>query len=168
MFRLFGVLGAVALFALAGRAADPLEFKELASKEGRYKVLMPGKPELSEKKNKDLVIYSATLKLPPNKFLSVSYFDLPTEIPATQAQGTLKLLTAGVKGKEIKTEEKALGKAKLPAREAIFEAEKGVHVRNFLVLDGKRVYQLVLAGPSKDEVTSKDADKFFDSFEVVK
>src|SRR5262245_40888904 len=45
MMRLLGVIQFVTLIATLGIAADPPEWKEFASKEGRFKVLMPEKPK---------------------------------------------------------------------------------------------------------------------------
>lgn len=37
-----------------------------------------------------------------------------------------------------------------------------------MILDGKRIYQVIVGGPTKEDVTSKAADKFVDSFQVTK
>lgn len=171
MRRLVGALGVVAVLALAAPAADPLAFTEFESKDGKYKVLLPGKPETAEKKVGKLTVHSASVRLALGKesqVFTVSHFDLDVALPAAQAQAALKAFAGGVKGKALSDEEKTLGKAKLPARDSVFVTDKGVHVRNFLALDGQRVYHLVVAAPTKDAVTSKDANKFIESFEVVK
>src|SRR4051794_8335917 len=143
MIRLLVCLGAVALFPFATRAADPHEFKEYTSKDGRYKVLLPGKPENTEKKSEGLSIRTATVKLPSTHVYSITDFDLPVEIPTDESQKALKQFTSGftsgVKGKVVSEKEWTFGERKLPSRETIFERDKGGHMRNFLVLDGKRI-----------------------------
>lgn len=168
MIRLLSALSAVVLCALVGHAADPLEFKEFASKGGKFKVLMPGKVETSESKKGDITTFAATAKPAAGKVFTVTYFDVKFDIPAAKSQEMLKLFGAGVKGKQVSDKEKTLGKNKLPARETVYEADQGVFIRSLLVLDGQRIYHIIYGAPNKDEVTSKDADKFFESFEVVK
>ena len=79
----------------------------------------------------------------------------------------LNTIVRGIKGKSITDKEVAFGKNKLPAREALYELPM-VHIRQLIILDGQRVYQIIVAGATKDEVISKDADKFFSSFHITK
>jgi hypothetical protein len=166
MFRLLGVLSTVALCAVTVRSADPLPFKEFASKGGRYKVLMPGKVETSEAKANGLDTFTASVTVSGTVF-SVTYFDFACAVPADKAQELLQTLTKTTKGKLISDMGKSLGKDKIPAREAVSQ-EKNIFLRHLVVLHGQRLDQVIIAGPTKDAVTSKDADKFIASFEVVK
>ena len=62
---------------------------------------------------------------------------------------------------------RAVGKAvKHPGRDLLIEKPTTV-VRNRVVIVGNRLYQVLIQGP-KQFVGSKDADRFFDSFEVTK
>jgi len=70
-------------------------------------------------------------------------------------------------GELLLDKEITLGKDKIPGREVIVDkgAQK-MRVRAFI--DKTKMYQVLVIGKSKDEVTTKDADKFLDSFEIPK
>jgi hypothetical protein len=90
---------------------------------------------------------------------------VPAEQVRTTVSGYLKSL-AGPGGKVVSTKDTTVGPDKIAAREAIIQQPKNfLRVRSTIV--GKRLYQVIAAGP-KDFVTSKDADKVFDSFEITK
>ena len=166
MFRLLAGAAVLALAAFTARADDATEFKEYVSKEGKYKTQFPGKATATETKAKDgSSVYTVTSQPKVGQVYTITYLDLPTEIPADQVKKTLPLFAAGIKGKALSEKEVTLGK--LPGREAIYDMGNA-HIRHFMVLDGKRLYQVIVGGPAKDDVTSKDADKFIKSFEVTK
>jgi hypothetical protein len=52
-----------------------------------------------------------------------------------------------------------------PGRELLIATPEDQHLRTQIYVVGDRVYQLIVVGPA-DQVASKDADKFFDSFKL--
>lgn len=164
---LLAALALVAAPALPASAAD-LEFKEYAPKEGGFKVQFPGEPKASETKQaKGPTVYSVTSQPKPGHVYTITYLDLPAEIPANMVKETLPKFAAGIKGKAVSEKEVTLGKEKLPGRDAVYEMT-GAHIRHYMILDGKRLYQVIVGGPAKEDVESADADKFIKSFQVVK
>jgi hypothetical protein len=170
MFRFIATLCLVAAPTLAViHAEDQPEVKEFVSKDGKYKATFPGKVETKESTAKEggATIYNATALPKPGKLFSVVYFDLPVEIPADKVKETLPMFLAGIKGKSLSDKEVTIGKDKLPGREAVYEM-KGAHIRMLILLDGKRVYQVMVGGPTKEDVATKEADSFIKSFEITK
>lgn len=169
MSRFLLALALLSTVALTGRTDDKPETKEFASKEGRFKATFPSKTSESttEAKGSGLAIVTVSSQPKPGSVFNVVYFDLPSEIPADQAKATLPKLASGIKGKELSVKDLELGKEKVPGRDAVYEVGK-THIRNVIFLDGKRVYQVLVGGVTKDEVTSKEADKFIESFRIVK
>ncbi len=168
MFRFPAALGLLLASFIPLLAADP-EPKEFASKEGKYKATFPAKVETKETKGKDgkLTTYAATAQPKPGSVYTVSYFDFDKDIPEKLSKDFLAAIAGGIKGKAVSDKEVTFGKDKLPAREAVYELPK-VFLRQLIILDGRRVYQVIVAGPNQDTVTSKDADKFVESFQITK
>lgn len=144
-------------------------WQEFTSAEGKFRVLMYGKPEEKslEVDNKPARSFEVT----PRKGVSymVVYFD-PTLDPKERnnpdyIERTLSKLS-------LKTEENSKGKIqsakrvqlqKHPGQEVLIEAPDNVTIRVRYYLVNDRCYELVAAGP-KDAVTSEEADKFLNSF----
>ncbi len=168
MFRSLAALCLVAAPLLTAFAADEPVATEFVSKEGKFKATFPTKPETTEAKPKGGFAVTTTTAIPkPGQVFTVTYFDLPIDIPADKAKETLVALAGGIKGKTLSDKEVAVGKDKLPGRDAVYELPNA-HIRQLMILDGKRIYQVIVGGPTKEDVTSKAADKFVDSFQVTK
>lgn len=165
------ILAALALAAGLGLTAlaayEKVEAKEFASKDGKFKATFPGPVKTTETKAGGTALHTATAQPKPEVVYQVVYFDIPFEVPADKAQETLKQFASALKGMTLSEKDVKLGKEKLPAREAVYELT-GAHLRQLMVLDGKRVYQVSVGGPKKEDVTSKAADQFVGSFRVTK
>jgi hypothetical protein len=177
--RLRVALALSALLALGLTArADPklIEFKNV---DGRYAVVAPGKA--SKPDTKKLAVGATGLAIPvttvrwdgPNSTtLAVTYADYPETFrevaPKTILDGVLTGLK-GTDGKETLNEKVTLGTDpnKVEGREFIVVAgtKTAVRVRVFLV--DTRLYQVMVTG-TKDNVGSKAATAFLDSFQIVK
>ena len=170
-------ISVVALFIVAGvvRADDApkLEWKEFKSEEGRFKGLMPGTP-----KTMDQDIPTPLGKVKNHMFLvevnndlvyMLSYIDYPDAISNVNPQDILKGVGAAMKAKGdlLSDKELTLGKDKVPGYEVIGN-QGAMKMRNRIFLDKNRMYQVTLVAKTKDEMTTKDAEKFYDSFEITK
>jgi hypothetical protein len=163
------VLGAAALTA---SAEEPkLELKEYASKDGKYKVLLPGKVETRTEKDDDgPTITTAFASAGKDRAFTVGHFDLPKPVTPEKAKEMLKDMTKPLKDKGVKVtydKELTVGPDKLPASEYLIEFPAGTFTRQRQLIAGNRMYTFNAVGP-KEFVTSKDADKVFESFEVTK
>ena len=99
----------------------------------------------------------------------VSYSDLPLVVPADQVKGVVADYARSLAGKSGKLHSQkgvTVGTDKLPGREVLIEMPKHFQRVRCLIV-GRRLYMVAALGP-KDFVTSKDADKVFDSFEITK
>jgi len=161
-------------FAFSSKAADPtLEYKAYATGEGRYKIIFPG-PVKTE--TTDVKAASGTLKLTLESvevaegiLFLVSYIDAPDDV-AKQLPGPrldkVRDGNKGADGKIITDKNIEIGLEKHPGRDLLIE-KPNLFIRNRAVIAGKRLYQVMVQG-SKEFVTSKDVDRFFDAFEVTK
>jgi hypothetical protein len=160
----------VLLAAVAGRApAEPPA--AYSSPDGNYKVRFPGAPKTTTKTADtqlgELAVGVATYANSDGNVYMVSYTDFP-HAPKPQNLKTLfDGVKDGVKGNgKLVGEEKELtfGAAKLPGRE--FVVEKGKQqIKLRAILSEGRLYQIAVIGTDKF-VTGKDANLFFESFEI--
>jgi len=163
-------LSFVALGAVSGIADEPIQWKEFVSKEGRYKVLMPGTPPKVDSKG-DAGKNDFKMNTVPvgNAVYGAGHLDFRAKVKYSSAKQFydewLQSNVATVAGKVASDQEIKLGK--YPGREVqIIHGEDGLIMRTRLFLVGQRFYQLLVVG-TKEEVTSKDADKFLDSFRLT-
>ena len=171
--RTFALIALVGGLGLTADAADAPEYKPFASSAGRYKVLFPGavKTETRDVKT-DRGVLKLTLdsvEFGDDVTFVVTHIDYPEEVAKADAAKRLDKVRDGCKGPDGKVAaERAIevGPEKLPAREVVIE-KPDVVIRNRIVLAGGRMYQVMIEG-SKEFVTSRDADRFFDSFEVTR
>jgi hypothetical protein len=171
--RTFALLALAAGFGTPALAADKPEYKPFASSEGRYKVLFPGavKSEMQELKTdrgpQKLTIDS--VELGDDAVFCVTFLDVPEEATKTDPRKRLDKIRDGCKGANGKTlseKDVTVGTEKFPGREVLIEKPDAV-IRNRIVLAGTRMYQVMIEGP-RSFVTSPDADRFFDSFQVTR
>jgi hypothetical protein len=165
-------IAAFVLFACGLGAADEKkdEPKKYESKEGKYAVAFPGKPEVSTKKAGAEEWNMAVVKTEAGAYL-VIHSDLPAEsLKAAKPKEILaeaeKAFMNSFKANVTSSKEVEFGKKKYPAREAVAEKD-ATQLRITLVLADNRLYQVFVVGP-KDLVGGKEADEFFKSFEVTK
>ena len=172
--RLRPVAAIALLLALVGTSAaqQKLELVEFVSGEGKYKVQMPSGVKTEKKElpvgDKKLTMHTAAVAVGTKSAIVVTHLDFADPIAAGSQKEVVKKTAEGAaqKGKMLSDKEYAYGKDKLPGRDCLVEtATHFMRYRN--VLAGQRMYQLMVLGP-KDFVTSKDADKVLDSFEVTK
>ncbi|MDB5306343.1 MAG: hypothetical protein JWO38_545 [Gemmataceae bacterium] len=173
--RTFALLGLVAGIGTAAQARpDPaIEYKLFASSDGRYKVLFPG-PVKTE--TTDVKAAAGTLKLTLDTvqpadgvIFMVTYVDASDAVAKAPPGPRLDKVRDGNKGADGKVQtdkEIEVGAEKYPGRDLLIE-KPTTFVRNRVVIAGNRLYQVLIQGP-KEFVTSKDADRFFDSFEVTR
>ncbi|MBN9519308.1 hypothetical protein J0H58_12420 [bacterium] len=166
-----------ALFlALSTAAAQPpagLEFQPFASAAGRYKIIFPGpvKTETAEVKTpsgpRTLTFDSVTLA--NDVRLMVTYIDPPEDVskqPPGPRLDKVRDASKGADGRVVMDKEVTVGAEKYPGRDVL--VEKPLYaVRNRVVIAGPRLYQVLVQGP-KEFVTSRDADRFLDAFEITK
>ena len=170
MIRAFIVL---ALISGAALAADPLDYNPYASADGRYKTLFPGAVKTEAV---DVKATSGTLKLTLDSYevadgvmLLVTYIDVPDDIAKSPTGPRLDKVRDGNKGtdgKILTDKELTIGADKHPARDLLIEKPNFV-LRNRAVIAGNRLYQVMAQG-SKEFVTSKEVDRFYDAFEVTR
>lgn len=100
MFRSLAALCLVAAPLLTAFAADEPVATEFVSKEGKFKATFPTKPETTEAKPKGGFAVTTTTAIPkPGSVFTVTYFDLPIDIPADKAKETLVALAGGSRAK---------------------------------------------------------------------
>jgi hypothetical protein len=162
----------LALLASAAGAAQN-EWKEFTSPEGRFRVLLPGKPEVQKLAvntalgPQDLHMHRAAGS--PHSFV-VIYTDNPEA--ALKDRGGNQFLDdvrdgfmKSIRGKLV-AEKKATVDSN-PGREMLIEVPGGVNVVSRLCLVKNRMYQLVAIGP-KEKSAAPEITRFFDSFKLVK
>ena len=161
------------LFATAiGSAADePVKPGkiEVVSKDGKYTVNFPAKPKATTNKipigDKEVEIFSQTAEFDGCAFV-VAFNDYPEGFLDPKPQTVLENVRNGNVGESGKVIEETTGKFgpdKLPMREFTFSKDK-VFYRNRLVLDGDRLYQVMVVAEKEKDLTTAVADKLFDSF----
>jgi len=160
-----------ALISLA--ADDAPEWTEFASKEGHFKVLMPGKPE-QKKLEAEMGDFGKGM-LHMNTFESdkmmygANYCDFPAKIKDFPRKRVYDSSRDGavenLKGKLADEKDIKLGDH--PGREILIDVAGGKRLfRARVYLVEQRLYQVVVFG-SKEAATSKAADKFLDSFKLT-
>lgn len=167
----FAVVGLAGVVGLAA-AADPIEYKPYASADGRYKVLAAGpvKSETTEVKTPTgtVTVTLDTVKAGGVTFL-VTYADAPEAVaksPPGPRLDKVRDANKGADGKVVSEKDITVGDDKHPGREVWID-KPGGRLRARAIIAGPRLYQVTVQGPA-DWVGSKEADRFFDSFEVTK
>jgi hypothetical protein len=167
-------LAILALALLAVGAQPPgAEFLPFASATGRYKTIFPGgvKTETTEIKTDagPRTLTFDTVVLAGDVRFMVTYVDPPedvTKLPPGPRLDRVRDAVKGTDGKLVSEKDVVVGAEKHPGREVLIE-KPFYAVRNRVVLAGPRLYQVLVQGP-KEVVTSRDADRFLDAFEITK
>lgn len=166
------VLLVFAVGVAAAHAEDKPEWKEFASQEGRFKVLMPGTPK-PEKFDTESdfgkgVLYMNSVAVDKTMY-AANYCDFPAEIkkaPIKQVfDSSRDGAVANMQGKLAGEKDIKLGDH--PGREIQIEVAGGKQLfRARVYLVEQRLYQVVVMG-SREAANSKEADKFLDSFKLA-
>jgi hypothetical protein len=159
--------------SLAAKDDFALEYKPYASAEGRYKTIFPGavRSETTDVKAGDKALKLTLDSAEPADSIHfiVSYIDAPDDVakqPANTRLDKVRDGNKGMDGKLLLDKPVEVGVEKLPGRDLLIE-KPNFHIRSRAVIAGNRLYQVMVQG-SKEFVTSKDVERFFDAFEVTK
>ena len=158
------------LFAFCSTAfAD----EKYASATGKYTAVFPMAPKES-KTDADpakgtYAFFSTSLEINKDSSYLVMYHDYPTGVIKDKPEIVLERVRDGTKGngRVIEDKEIALGTDKVPGRAFLLNLGD-YYFRAHIFLKGDRLYQIIITGKTKEEVTSAAADKFINSFEIVK
>jgi hypothetical protein len=172
--RTFALVVLVSALGLTAAADTPKpEYKPFASSAGRYKVLFPGpvKTETTGVKTElgELTLTLDSVDLTPEVTFLVTFIDFPASGAKVEPARRLDRVRDGNKGaagKVVSERDLTVGVEKYPGRDVLIEKPKAF-LRNRIVVAGSRLYQVMIQGP-RGFVTSPDADRFFDSFEVTR
>lgn len=167
-FRWFAPVAMVVL--LAGCLQS---WKEYSSADGQYSVLMPGTPtEKMQNRNTaagDITAHAALLDKTPVVYM-VMYNDYPEQV--MQGGSPSQILENARDGGVRSARGKLVGDSaitllnKYPGREIQIEMPDGLHaVRIRVYMVKNRMYQVAYRS-GKDNLFSKDATKFLDSFKI--
>jgi hypothetical protein len=165
------VLISIAAGSACLHADDQAEWKEFTSKEGHFKVVMPGTPKQQQfDTESDFgkgVLHMNSVQAGKTIY-GANYCDFPAEIrkaPIKKVYDSSRDgAVANLEGKLVGEKEITLGK--YPGREIQIEVAGGKQLfraRVFLV--EQRLFQVVVMG-TKEAAISKEADKFLDSFKL--
>jgi hypothetical protein len=179
--RLATTLFAAALL-LAGCYAD-LDWRKLASEEGRFQMLMPARTQSASREIAPGVTMTVWSTSAANALFGVSYTDYPDAARGHLAaardallrnvSGTLleddaspqpKGMTAG-ESRRLVIKGSVGGNSGGPGNAKGADAGKDVSVHARLFAVDRRLYQLTLIGKG-DKLTESDRDMFFSSFEL--
>jgi hypothetical protein len=165
----------LAVFYLWGAAsADEDDWKTYTSKEGKFSILWPGEPKVTQSKHPKTgtikTRYQAKSPGSDIQLLFVDVADLPSaEVKKNGFEGTMKALkeglTSGRLAATVVSEEKiTLGKAKHPGKDFVLHLpDKSTYIRLRACLAGERLYAVTLVAP-KSTVEGKLVGKLFASF----
>ena len=167
------VLTLFVMTAAAPADAPPArEFKTFASEKGQYTIEMPGKPVATAiKAENGSIEYRQTALTSAGELFTIVYVDLHGGMLIKgDPQKTLAAYRDGFRGgqKIVKDRDITLGEDKVPGREYLIElnAADDIYLRVRVYLAGTRIYILTLMG-EKDQVNSRAADRFFESFRLT-
>jgi hypothetical protein len=160
----------LACVSVIGRAEG---LEEFTSETGRFKVLMPGKPPVTELKTPAGIMHVVQVETKSGAYLA-SWIDLPVEAADSDKKAQARLdkgrdgMIATLKGKLVR-EKKISLEDKHPGRDVLAEVtfpDKG-QLRARLFLVDSRLYQVIVAG-TKAWTESEEADRVLDSFRLTK
>jgi hypothetical protein len=164
------------LFLVAGvaltSAADAPEWKEFASREGRFKILLPAAPktyDLDTESDFGKGVLHMNVSHSGKSLYGANYSDFPAEIKKASLKEIYNSsrdgAVANLKGKLVSEKDIKLGK--YPGREVRIDVAGGKQLfRARIYLVEQRLYQVVVLG-TPEIATSKETDKFMDSFHLV-
>ncbi len=167
-------IAVLVLVALASvlLADDRTEWMEFVSKEGRFKVLMPGTPKqdkIDTESDFGKGVLHMNVAQTGKTMFGANYCDFPAEIKKAPLKKVFDSsrdgAVANMEGKLAS--EKDIKFGQYPGREIQIEVAGGKGLfRARVYLVEQRLYQVVIFG-TPDEAGSKEADKFLDSFKLI-
>jgi hypothetical protein len=165
-------IAVVSVGAVTVPADDTPSWKEFASKEGGFTVLMPGTPNpYTLDTDSDFgkgMLHMNTVQAGKTMY-GANYCDFPAGIKAVPLKQVYDSsrdgAVANMEGKLASEKDIKLGDH--PGREIRIDVAGGKRLfRVRVCLVDQRLYQVVVMG-SKEAATSKEADKFLDSFKLA-
>jgi len=163
----FAMAVVLALTSGAQSKATEFTFQKVKSEKARMSVEMPGQPEESKTDRGEI------FEVKPSLFFTyhVEYLDItdPVIIAMDKSELMKRFRDLIDMDKTIAMDkERSLGDAKVPGREFRVKTSPVADLRVRLYCTEKRMYVLyVEAVNDEDALDSKDADRFFDSFEIT-
>jgi hypothetical protein len=149
------------------------ELKTYTSKEGKFSVLWPDEPKITQAKHPKTGTVKTRYEIespgPGIELLSLDVAELPPEeVKKNGLDGTLKVFKettiTGLKATIVSEEKVTIGKAKHEGRDIVFQLpDMKTRVRLRACLVGNRFYAMTLMGP-KDAQEGKLAGRVFESF----
>jgi hypothetical protein len=170
LIRAVALMVLVPLLAAAAQDAGWMEFK---GKEGGFTVLMPGKPREIQQAVRtptgtiDVTLYAVERRGGEASY-AVGFAEFPEQSVATGTVGRrLDIARDGAvaQAKGTLISEKRISIDKYPGRELRIDVESKSNVLTRFYAVKNKLYQLVVAG-TREQVDSKDTEKFFDSFKL--
>jgi hypothetical protein len=164
------ILGALVLL-LGCNTALAQAWSEYRSEAGRYRIEMPGTPELSSVPIKvgdaQIPMYRAMVDLKTMTYL-VTYIDYPSSLftNMTLSQALEKARDGSAKGHDLLTD-KAITLGSNPGREYSIARKDGFAVLMRTVMSGTRLYQAVYVEPGQTTPSSPNVRRFLDSLEIT-
>ena len=162
------VAGVVFLAALFGPGCGGgLEWKEVSSTDGRFKILMPAEPAKGTAPEEPpfgpITLTTYTLQYKGDGFF-VGWADLPPK-PPFDTEDLLKGIAKRYEA-EVKNS-KPLTFQDNPGREFDLETAKGRKIVGRLYVVKNRLYELIVIGEGGNAPHSDEAQKFFGSFQLI-
>lgn len=169
MHRILVVCLTIALIPAPSTAAD-----KYVSKEGKYAVAFPAKPKEDSKDVEapdpigKFKMFTSSLDVAKDRAYIVSYNDYPAAaIALASPKRVLELVqdrSLRIGNSELKAQ-KEIANAKAPTREYVIE-RSGTFYRARTILNGNRLYQVIVVGRNFEEVNNEKSTEFLDSFEI--
>jgi hypothetical protein len=165
----------LSLVAAQALAADASEFKPFASKEGRFTISFPGKPDVSTSTIKapigDMELHVFRAARGAKESYTLTYNDYPPDaLKGVDAERVLDAARDGgvgtTHGKVTKETKVAKSDKNLPSRELEIDIQ-GVTAYARLLLAGNRLF-VIMAYPDGSSGSATRAKQFLDSFKLAK
>lgn len=159
---------------LQAMSLDGLKLNKFSSTKGNYSIAFPGKVESSERKTNsdvgEITFYTDVVELGQTAAFLVCYNDYPAAVKNADPKKLLDGVINGNKGPDgslVKNEAITFGTAKLPGRNVVIKKPGDTYMRNLAVLQGVRLYQVMVVGNEKT-VNHPKMDEFYKSFTITK
>jgi hypothetical protein len=172
-WRLLALVVGLPFLLAAAKDKDGDTWNELAPKDAGFSVSMPGTP-IEQKESMrlpsgpvDLLICAVERKQEETAFI-VTYCELPEAVvkKSTDEKRLNYARNRALSGSKAKlVSEKKVTLGDHLGRELVFDVEGKGRVRQVIYVVKNHLCQLLVAGP-KDRTTSKDADRFLQSFKL--
>jgi hypothetical protein len=149
--------------------ADDLTFLKYSSAAGRFTIEAPAAVKESSEVLRNGVTYNKFSAAVSDTLVFMGgYFDDPTGIGGKDPQQVMKAFRSGTRqGAKITADREVTGPNNIPGRDYRTETQ-GVFIRERMFVSGTRFYRLIVVSTKEANVTGKDADRFFDSFQLTR